>query len=468
MAPAPEGRVSSAPPRRPSILATVAALRIVDVLVFRRIGPSTWAHLGGMGRGEGWAGIIDVDAETDSLAYRIPEQPGTVHFDRFDAAQRILGPYYATAGAIVRVSPDIAVVLGNPAGAFANTDPAAFITAAQRLSAEIDDVMPTKRLADELEILSAVRDVMDTPTDRGIAVATDHLLRISMQALSCEVGAFRDGDGHVLAIGDGATPHATWQRIFDEFEGHMTERQFCSDDRDMIPSATLLAEFPEACAALAAPIPAPLHGTLVFLHTAQNPRGYSLQCRRLLDNIVDAAGVVVRTAIMHDELRRNAAEATQAARTDPLTGLGNRLSWDEAIASAQELVDDGGLISVITVDVDGLKAVNDAYGHAAGDDLLRRCADIIRKHCTDNDLAVRMGGDEFAILVPLELNPDTPSFVAFEQDLSAPESTVDAVAASTAVRAVRPGGSVFDALREADLAMYARKRERRAARGITG
>ena len=83
----------------------------------------------------------------------------------------------------------------------------------------------------------------------------------------------------------------------------------------------------------------------------------------------------------------------QAALLDPLTGLGNR----HMMTSALELA--GEDLSVVFVDVDEFKQVNDRYSHAVGDEVLRRIAVILRTHCRADDVPVRYGGDEFVILV---------------------------------------------------------------------
>jgi diguanylate cyclase (GGDEF)-like protein len=87
------------------------------------------------------------------------------------------------------------------------------------------------------------------------------------------------------------------------------------------------------------------------------------------------------------------------ARRDPLTGLANRLAWDE---TTNRLEHDDPAIGVVLADVDGLKVANDTFGHHAGDRLLVAVADILRRSLNDAEdaRAFRIGGDEFAILLP--------------------------------------------------------------------
>lgn len=99
------------------------------------------------------------------------------------------------------------------------------------------------------------------------------------------------------------------------------------------------------------------------------------------------------------ERSRDVAAARELAEHDVLTGLRNRRGWDHALALEQQRVGRyGHPASVVTLDLDGLKAANDAHGHAHGDDLLRRAADVLRRTCRPSDVAARLGGDEFAVL----------------------------------------------------------------------
>jgi diguanylate cyclase (GGDEF)-like protein/PAS domain S-box-containing protein len=100
------------------------------------------------------------------------------------------------------------------------------------------------------------------------------------------------------------------------------------------------------------------------------------------------------------ERHRVQEELRRTALTDPLTGLGNRLllvdrmtRWVAGIAPEAH-----HHVAVIAVDLDGLKRVNDTYGHATGDDLIRETARRLRSVVRDRDLVTRLGGDEFVLL----------------------------------------------------------------------
>ncbi len=100
------------------------------------------------------------------------------------------------------------------------------------------------------------------------------------------------------------------------------------------------------------------------------------------------------------------------ANTDSLTGLANRRALDEGLEAAKGTpVTPGREIAVLTIDVDHFKHVNDTYGHAYGDRVLRQIAEVI-SHCTRaQDLAARSGGEEFTVLLP-ESGPATAVLIA--------------------------------------------------------
>ncbi len=103
---------------------------------------------------------------------------------------------------------------------------------------------------------------------------------------------------------------------------------------------------------------------------------------------VDAAQAELR--VTHDQLRR-------AALYDSLTDSLNRRAYTEGVGLEMVRATFG---TVLLADLDNLKLVNDRYGHAAGDELLRRCADVVRATLRPYDKLYRWGGDEFLLIVP--------------------------------------------------------------------
>lgn len=96
------------------------------------------------------------------------------------------------------------------------------------------------------------------------------------------------------------------------------------------------------------------------------------------------------------------AMADKQSMTDPLTGMYNRRSMDRLLQREIALADRHGQpFSLVIIDMDHFKEVNDTHGHAAGDHLLRAFADCVRMTIRKTDLAFRYGGDEFVIGLPL-------------------------------------------------------------------
>jgi diguanylate cyclase len=83
--------------------------------------------------------------------------------------------------------------------------------------------------------------------------------------------------------------------------------------------------------------------------------------------------------------------------TDALTGLGNRRGFDAWLQGASRFPLQG--TALLLVDLDGFKQINDTYGHECGDQVLRRIGELMRATIRADDVAIRHGGDEFAVLL---------------------------------------------------------------------
>jgi diguanylate cyclase (GGDEF)-like protein len=100
------------------------------------------------------------------------------------------------------------------------------------------------------------------------------------------------------------------------------------------------------------------------------------------------------------DLRQQGDDARLLARVDSLTGLGNRRAFDEGLdAELARSLRAAAPLSLIVADLDGLKQINDHFGHMNGDDCLRRVAQALKGAVRRPDLCFRWGGDEFAILL---------------------------------------------------------------------
>lgn len=163
-------------------------------------------------------------------------------------------------------------------------------------------------------------------------------------------------------------------------------------------------------------------------------------------------------------VREGLAERTRLlagqARTDPLTGLGNRQALDEDAARLRALaVRRSHPLALVTMDIDGLKAVNDDLGHAAGDRLITRFAEVLQQLARGQDLAIRLGGDEFALVLPD--TDDAGAWRLVERIREACAEQTPEIRFSAGVAVLRGAESVAELLAEADAALYREKGTRR-------
>lgn len=175
-----------------------------------------------------------------------------------------------------------------------------------------------------------------------------------------------------------------------------------------------------------------------------------------------------------DRLTAARAVAEQQALTDPLTGLANRRAMDAALVRL--LRDTEARFSVLHLDLDFFKEVNDSHGHAAGDHVLSRVGEILRGEIRRMDLAARVGGDEFLVLLRDAVSGEGLAATADRliRSIEKPipfEGIVCRVSASIGIVATpsyaeRPTLDMLMA--DADAALYTAKRAGRATFAIHG
>ena len=182
----------------------------------------------------------------------------------------------------------------------------------------------------------------------------------------------------------------------------------------------------------------------------------------------DNSHTLVRlTGITQDITERHEAEQriTYLARFDGLTGLANRDTLQERLASSLEQSKRRSGCAVLALDLDGFKDVNDTLGHAAGDELLRSVAGRLRATVRGVDMVARPGGDEFVIIQPdVRASSETEALAGrITKELSRPHE-IDGGPVSISVSigiALAPsdGTAVEQVLRSADLALYEAKQK---------
>jgi diguanylate cyclase len=156
-------------------------------------------------------------------------------------------------------------------------------------------------------------------------------------------------------------------------------------------------------------------------------------------------------------------EVYKLAALDPLTGLYNRRSGEQRLAQEMSRsTRNGHPLTVLALDLDDLKHVNDTFGHPAGDDLIRSFAERLNSAIRGSDLAFRLGGDEFLVLLP-ECKPEAVRVVLSRLSGLKVEcgGHLVEISFSAGWTNFTPGESAEDLMRRADDALYADKRARR-------
>lgn len=179
------------------------------------------------------------------------------------------------------------------------------------------------------------------------------------------------------------------------------------------------------------------------------------------------------------EQERALEKALIEARTDSLTNLRNRKAFDEHLAAFTAVARRyGGPLSLVLFDMDGLKRINDLRGHAAGDAALVLFAQVLRESSRESDVLARMGGDEFAALLPQTDGAGAVAFVerirkgllTVPSEAPAPDASEPAATAapegreveldlrvSAGIAVYQPGMTTADLFQAADAALYRTK-----------
>lgn len=167
--------------------------------------------------------------------------------------------------------------------------------------------------------------------------------------------------------------------------------------------------------------------------------------------------LATQMATAYDEIRRqsNQLMTFTAARTDPLTGVSNRRAMDETLKSWVAMKSRYDFsFSIVILDIDHFKQVNDQQGHPAGDKVLKEVAGLMDECARDTDIVTRYGGEEFVVLMP---QTDLIGATAFSERLRRQVEKKMMITISGGVAMVIQGESPENLLDRADSALYESK-----------
>lgn len=163
-------------------------------------------------------------------------------------------------------------------------------------------------------------------------------------------------------------------------------------------------------------------------------------------------------------LRATLAAAEMLAARDQLTGLCNRRNFDQRLEGViARTARHGDVFSLLMIDIDHFKNINDYYGHSIGDEVLRRFGEVLTARLRQNDVAARWGGEEFVVLAD-GANLDNARMLAEQIRESVATTTfspVPRVTVSVGIADYQEGETGDDLLRRADKALYGAKRNGR-------
>jgi diguanylate cyclase (GGDEF)-like protein len=294
----------------------------------------------------------------------------------------------------------------------------------------------TQQLTEFLSVVSSVPDP---------ATATREALERSAAALEAELGAVVVGDGVVASFGFPA--------------GSAPERELVEVARSGDTAAVTLPGIGR-CSTAAVPLEGDDPGWILLARIGEAP--FDRADVSLLRGMARVLALTLRMLALVEVERAQREESQRRAFTDPLTGLANRAllldRLDQVLKQAQRR---GGEATLLFVDLDRFKVVNDSLGHSAGDALLEAVAERLRGVVRAGEMVARLGGDEFAILLEGE-EATAANAVRVARRIGAalrePFFVADhEVTISASIGIASGSGAGPDLLRDADVAMYRAK-----------
>ena len=244
-------------------------------------------------------------------------------------------------------------------------------------------------------------------------------------------------------------------------------------------SARKVEQMEETIAALGADkvigIPADLSQMDGMIALANRSEGYTEEMVALLEPLAQMLGALIKARADEDARSKAAALWREQATVDSLTGLANRRRFFDLVARhIPQVRRYGGQATIVLMDLDHFKQINDTHGHASGDLVLKAFGKLLAASVRDTDLAARIGGEEFAIFMPSTSPHD--ALIALERIrqrwAAQPTECEGCSVAATVSIGVAGWGPGSDSpeqwLAQADEALYQAKRDGRNCIRVAG
>ncbi|MGC5698565.1 diguanylate cyclase [Pseudomonas sp. NFXW11] len=293
----------------------------------------------------------------------------------------------------------------------------------------------------------------------GSVVAADPIVDAALSQSSTALQA-QDAHGEQMLAGVAYVPSSRWGVISQQPLANIyasLEETLSKIIRGMIPLALfglLLMWW------LGARISVPLSRLAESAKRLDSPESYqriSAIATHYVESWQIRRALLLGTSLLQEKIGR----LNQQAQSDALTGLANRRAMQDTLTLWR---DSDKAFAIVSMDIDHFKRVNDTYGHAAGDVTLQVIANLMRQNLRSDDLACRVGGEEFMLLLPnssLRAAADVAERLRASIEAAQIE-TVGHITVSLGVTLWRPGGvSLADALEKADQLLYQAKQQGR-------
>ena len=196
-------------------------------------------------------------------------------------------------------------------------------------------------------------------------------------------------------------------------------------------------------------------GTLCAIDPSVQPKSIE-QYSDLLELFSLLLSRILQNEIKINEQKRISEKLEMESLTDHLTGAFNRRAWDKLLDLEESRCKIyGHSTTIIVIDLNDLKYINDKFGHLKGDQMIQETVQIIKRTVRSNDLVARLGGDEFGIL-NIETNLENTQKLANRISESLKQAGINA---AIGVAARQPGTDLQQTVDEADKQMYRHKRQ---------